>query len=394
MLRTYALTVASLFIAPLALASDPGSTGATPPFQPPGALGLRTHFAWADFDGDGRLDAFVVAPGGAAALLRNVGDGTFVNVSHASGLGDLSPSRFGMWADFDGDGRLDLYVGAFEGTGKLYRNDEDGLFREVGAVWGLGHEAGDLYGEWIDYDGDGDADLHLETTAGHLIYRNRPGTGFDLVDLDLPWSTELGALVSTVPGSIVPVVSPGALNAGAAPLGAASSNGAGAPSPSDSFDDRTVLPGTSGCAPSIDDQALPGSCLDASSFPTLGMLYPISEDLFVSDLGQNRLRETVQAPFRDPARTPQDCGEAEDRKLHLARTCEPDHWSSVRRPDPCAGPTTYNQAKSGPQNHRCQTSQRTGRTSRAPTKCRAATGIHLPCSNRIAQCRPLSIRSR
>ncbi|MAF64766.1 MAG: hypothetical protein CMJ84_03790 [Planctomycetes bacterium] len=76
-----------------------------PPFQPPEAIGLRTHFAWAGFDADGRLGAFVAAPGGAAALLRNEGDGTFVNVSHASGLGDLAPARFRMWADFDGDER-------------------------------------------------------------------------------------------------------------------------------------------------------------------------------------------------------------------------------------------------------------------------------------------------
>ena len=310
--RPFALTATSLLITSVALASDPGAAGAVPPFQPPEAVGLRTHFAWADFDSDGRLDAFVVAPGGATALLRNEGDGTFVNVSHASGLGDLAPARFGMWADFDGDGRLDLYVGAFDRAGSLYRNGPDGVFREVGVAEGLTHTAGDLYGEWIDFDGDGDADLHLETTAGHLIYRNRSGAGFERVDLELPWSTELGGWVSSVPGSVVPVVSPGALGVGAAPLGSASSTPV--PPSAGAFDDRTVLPGTSGCAPSIDDQALPGSCLDASSYPTLGMLYPISEDWFVSDVGQIGLGTTAPRADLDVR------GEILSEQVHLGST--------------------------------------------------------------------------
>ncbi|MDP6763916.1 MAG: FG-GAP-like repeat-containing protein [Planctomycetota bacterium] len=286
-------TLALLALAALSATSstapgrDPGIAGATPPVQSPNAVGLRTHFAWADFDADGILDAFVVAPGGATALLRGKGDGTFANVSHASGFGELAPARFGMWADFDGDQRLDLYVGLFDRAGQLYRNGPDGLFREVGAAAGLSHGDGDLYGEWIDFDGDGDADLHLETSSGHLIYRNTPGGRFEHVDLELPWSTELGGWVTTAPGSFVPVVNPGALGAGATPPGAAP-----APPSTGSFDQRAVLPGTSGCAPSIDDQALPGNCLSASSTPSLGMLYPISEAWFVSDVGDVGLGTT------------------------------------------------------------------------------------------------------
>ncbi|MDP6762996.1 MAG: FG-GAP-like repeat-containing protein, partial [Planctomycetota bacterium] len=297
MLRPFALTVTSLLVALLssapASASDPEPAGAAPPYQPPGAVGLRTHFAWADFDGDGRLDAFVVAPGGATALLRNEGDGTFSDVSHARGLGGLAPARFGMWADFDGDGRLDLYVGALDRAGLLYRSGPDGLFREVGSASGLTHTDRDLYGEWIDFDGDGDADLHLETTAGHLIYRNRQGAGFDRVEIDLPWSASLGSLLRTAPVAGVPTVSAGALGGSSSPAGAGGGVGGVPPAPSGAFDSTGALPSTSGCAPSIEDQAFPGSCLDASSFPTLGMLYPISEDLFVSDLGQVGLGTTV-----------------------------------------------------------------------------------------------------
>jgi enediyne biosynthesis protein E4 len=60
----------------------------------------------ADYDGDGDPDAFV------AMLLRNNGDGTFVDAAAAAGVegGERDMSTAGCWADFDGDGNLDLYV--------------------------------------------------------------------------------------------------------------------------------------------------------------------------------------------------------------------------------------------------------------------------------------------
>ena len=69
--------------------------------------------AAADFDGDGRLDLYLVQATGAGGnrLYRNLGGWRFEDVTDASGAADAD--RFGMGAatgDIDGDGDLDLYV--------------------------------------------------------------------------------------------------------------------------------------------------------------------------------------------------------------------------------------------------------------------------------------------
>jgi hypothetical protein len=71
-----------------------------------------------DFDNDGHLDLFftTVYPGDTSVLYRNRGDWRFENVTAASGISTASTYQ-AAWADFDGDGYLDLVSG-----GKLYRN--------------------------------------------------------------------------------------------------------------------------------------------------------------------------------------------------------------------------------------------------------------------------------
>ncbi len=81
---------------------------------------LSTHASWADFDNDGWLDLFVLGTGETALdvgrksrLYRNNGDGTFTDVTASAGLADLLPGQrpsSASWADYDGDGRLDLVI--------------------------------------------------------------------------------------------------------------------------------------------------------------------------------------------------------------------------------------------------------------------------------------------
>ncbi len=65
--------------------------------------------SWVDYDNDGDLDLFVsvLYPGHASRLFRNEGDGTFVDVTYLAGL-DVPDGQAGVWADFDGDGDMDL----------------------------------------------------------------------------------------------------------------------------------------------------------------------------------------------------------------------------------------------------------------------------------------------
>src|SRR5262249_38656665 len=64
----------------------------------------------ADFDNDGRQDLFVASTRGGNVLFRNKGDGTFENVTEQVGLKHIGHSQAGFFFDYDNDGYLDLLV--------------------------------------------------------------------------------------------------------------------------------------------------------------------------------------------------------------------------------------------------------------------------------------------
>src|SRR5207245_791772 len=68
--------------------------------------------AVADYDNDGRRDVFITNFG-TNALFHNNGNGTFTNVTRESGLEGGNWSTGCAWADYDRDGRLDLYVARY-----------------------------------------------------------------------------------------------------------------------------------------------------------------------------------------------------------------------------------------------------------------------------------------
>ncbi len=126
-----------------------------------GTPGAQTN-SWADYDGDGDLDLFVGMRYTPNRLYRNEG-GHFVDVASEVGLADVEDTRAGAWGDYDGDGDPDLYVGypVAEGTpNRLYRNDA-GRFVDVAAGLGVDLVGTSRQPSWIDYDGDGDLDLFV-----------------------------------------------------------------------------------------------------------------------------------------------------------------------------------------------------------------------------------------
>jgi hypothetical protein len=119
-----------------------------------------------DFDGDGWPDLFFVnsrdwsprARKSLSALYRNQGNGTFANVTAGSGL-DIEMYAIGAAvADYDNDGREDLYVTALEGD-RLFRNEGNGKFRDVTKTAGIANANFGTSAAWLDYDKDGNADL-------------------------------------------------------------------------------------------------------------------------------------------------------------------------------------------------------------------------------------------
>ncbi len=116
--------------------------------------------AWADVDGDGDLDEFVGFRGRPNRLYRQDG-GRFTDVAAAVGLADAVETRVAAWGDFDADGHVDLYVGFAGGTkNKLYRND-GGRFADVAAAYGLNVTGVSRQAAWIDVDNDKDLDLFV-----------------------------------------------------------------------------------------------------------------------------------------------------------------------------------------------------------------------------------------
>ncbi len=98
-------------------------------------------------------------------LFQNNGDGTFVDVSDSSGIGQLpSPGMGVLSADFDGDGDMDVFVANDQKPNFLWVNDGKGKFQEEGLLFGvaldrLGRSNGNMGVDYADFDGDGQLDL-------------------------------------------------------------------------------------------------------------------------------------------------------------------------------------------------------------------------------------------
>jgi tetratricopeptide (TPR) repeat protein len=166
--------------------------------------------AWADYDSDGWIDLLVTSYGGLV-LYRNRGDGTFADVTSDAGLGGFRGFWAGVaWADYDRDGDLDAYVAGYvqyldlaggDETAQydvaqpaslnpstfpaernlLLRNEGDGTFREVATHVGVADPHGrSLSAAWADLDDDGWVDLYVANDlSDNRLFRNLGEDGFE-----------------------------------------------------------------------------------------------------------------------------------------------------------------------------------------------------------------------
>ncbi len=156
----------------------------------------------ADYDDDGAMDLFVARPFDRYQLFRNLGQGSFEDVSESSGLAaahkadEVAASWVSAWGDVDNDGDLDLFLAQWgmgipfvEGllarprmSSKLFVN-EGGRFRDGTADWGLAELVDDEYfigASFGDVDGDGDEDLFLSSPVrrASVLLRNEDRSRF------------------------------------------------------------------------------------------------------------------------------------------------------------------------------------------------------------------------
>ncbi len=132
--------------------------------------------AWADYDGDGDLDLFVGFRGAPDRLYRN-DETSFTDVAADVGLASAEETRAAAWGDFDGDGDADLYVGfpaTAETPNRLFRNEDGGQrFVDVAGQLGVDLTGTTRQTSWIDYDADGDLDLFVAFRDGpNRLLRN------------------------------------------------------------------------------------------------------------------------------------------------------------------------------------------------------------------------------
>lgn len=173
-----------------------------------------TSTAFVDYDNDGLLDLYVAnyaaftddinrlcrsksgdydycSPAAYRAesdsLFHNLGDGTFENVSDISGIAIVSAHGLGVTcADFDSDGRIDIYVANDGDANQLYRNRGDGTFEDTALLGGaaLNNDGTPEAGMGVtvaDFDRDGDEDIFVAHLMGetNTLYVNKGNGMFD-----------------------------------------------------------------------------------------------------------------------------------------------------------------------------------------------------------------------
>ncbi len=153
---------------------------------------------FADFDNDGYLDLFVASKSGCM-LYHNDGVGHFQNVTSSAGLASSQGANSGLFADLDHEGDLDLYV-TRAGENLFHRNHSAGSFAEAARETGLaGEKTVSRDAVFADFDDDGDLDLFVvNETANSVLYSNLRQGRFEDITSESGLSSITGGMAAAV----------------------------------------------------------------------------------------------------------------------------------------------------------------------------------------------------
>jgi hypothetical protein len=167
-------------------------TGSVPPMLLPSGV------VAADYDGDRDLDLYFSNYQARNYLMRNEGGFLFSDVTYAAGVADEQGWGEGCaWADYDGDGWIDLYVGnrtqpdqKDSPPNRLYRNLGDGTFVDMAGPLGVDGGVGlTLQATFFDFDRNGYPDIYLCTDKSldcenqiNRLFQNLGGTFVEITE--------------------------------------------------------------------------------------------------------------------------------------------------------------------------------------------------------------------
>ncbi|MCB9510507.1 MAG: CRTAC1 family protein [Deferribacteres bacterium] len=133
--------------------------------------------AFLDYDNDGDLDIYLIncawhseqaatTPPLRNQLFQQQTDGTFINVTAESGLGDTGYGMGVAVGDIDNDGFVDVYISNY-GPDALYRNNGDGTFSNISKRAGISNPAWSCSVIFIDENRDGYLDIFI---TNYIVY--------------------------------------------------------------------------------------------------------------------------------------------------------------------------------------------------------------------------------
>lgn len=126
-----------------------------------------------DYDGDGLADIYLCNLYGPNALYRNLGGMRFEDVTAQTGVAcEEMLSTGAVFADINGDRRLDLIVTSMGGPNACFLNMGGGAFKNVTEEAGLSSRLGSTSIALADADGDGDLDLYITNYGATSILRS------------------------------------------------------------------------------------------------------------------------------------------------------------------------------------------------------------------------------
>ncbi len=138
---------------------------------------------WADFDNDHDMDLFVInGDGQTNNMYSNNGDGTFSRVLIGPQVQYLADNRGCSVADVDNDGDLDIFVTSFNDRNKMYINNGTGSFTEIYNQVPVSDYRPSVSSVFGDFNNDGWIDLYVTNEGPNQLFLNQGNLNFEEID--------------------------------------------------------------------------------------------------------------------------------------------------------------------------------------------------------------------